>query len=97
LELLEVLPDEDDEVEDGSLLEVEAVSDLAALSLVPVSVFPSPAAPLGVGLVVVAEVEERLSVMYHPDPLNTIPTGKSTRRTWPPHSGHSVTGGSENR
>jgi hypothetical protein len=93
-----VLPDEDDEDEDVSLLEVEAVSDLAALSLVPLSAFPSPAAaPLGVGPVVVAEVEERLSVMYHPDPLNTIPTGKSTRRTWPPHSGHSVTGGSENR
>ena len=39
----------------------------------------------------------RLSVMYQPEPLNTIPAGKSTRRTGPPHSGHSVTGGSAKR
>jgi hypothetical protein len=39
----------------------------------------------------------RLSVMYQPDPLNTIPAGNNTRRTALPHSGHSVTGGSENR
>jgi hypothetical protein len=39
----------------------------------------------------------RLSVMYHPEPLNTIPTGWGTRRIEPPHSGHSVSGSSLNR
>jgi hypothetical protein len=38
----------------------------------------------------------RLSVLYQPDPLNTIPAGKSTLRTALPHSGHSVTAGSVN-
>jgi hypothetical protein len=81
-----------------SLFAGEAPSDFAALSLAPESALVSlPAAPLAALPVVVADVEERLSVLYHPDPLNTIPAGKSTRRTFPPHSGHSVTGGSENR
>jgi hypothetical protein len=38
----------------------------------------------------------RLSVMYQPDPLNTIPAGNNTFRTDPPHSGHSATGASLN-
>jgi hypothetical protein len=78
-----------------------AVSVLAGPSLREVSDFPSPPAlPLEVAdgdpLEVPADAG-RLSVTYQPDPLNTIPAGKSTRRTRPPHSGHSVTGGSEKR
>jgi hypothetical protein len=86
--------------EDGalSLFAGGALSDFAAVSLAPESALFSPAAaPFAALAAVVAGVAERLSVLYQPDPLNTIPAGKSTRRTFPPHSGHSVTGGSENR
>jgi hypothetical protein len=40
---------------------------------------------------------ERLSVTYHPLPLNTIPTGCSTRRSSPPQPLWVVSGGSEKR
>jgi hypothetical protein len=30
----------------------------------------------------------RLSVIYQPEPLNTMPTGWKTRRTEPAHTGH---------
>ena len=43
-----------------------------------------------------SELLGRLSVMYQPDPLNTIPAGNNTFRTDPPHSGHSATGASLN-
>jgi hypothetical protein len=39
----------------------------------------------------------RLSVTYQPEPLKTMPAGNNTRRTGPPHSGQSVSAGSENR
>lgn len=38
----------------------------------------------------------RLSVMYHPDPLNTTPTFWMTRWTSPPHDAHTVSGSSLN-
>jgi hypothetical protein len=38
----------------------------------------------------------RLSLIYQPDPLNTIPTGWKTFRMGLPHSGHSVSAASEN-
>jgi hypothetical protein len=38
---------------------------------------------------------ERESVMYHPLPLNTMPTGWSTFRRPPPHRSHVVRGASE--
>jgi hypothetical protein len=65
-------------------------SPVAAASLLP---FVGPAGEL----VASPDVVRRLSVMYHPDPLKTMPAGNSTRRTAPPHAGHSVTGGSEKR
>ena len=40
-------------------------------------------------------VDDRESVMYHPLPLNTIPTGWITLRSAPPHCSHVVSGGSE--
>ena len=40
---------------------------------------------------------DRLSVMYHPDPLKTTPTGWITRRIAAPHSGHSRSGSSAKR
>jgi hypothetical protein len=83
------------------LLLAGAVSVLAVPSVREVSDFPSPPAlPFEAGEVDSLEgpvAAGRLSVIYQPDPLNTIPAGKSTRRTRLPHSGHSVTGGSEKR
>ncbi len=38
----------------------------------------------------------RLSLIYQPDPLNTTPTGCTTRLTGPPQTMHSVTGSSAN-
>ncbi len=43
-----------------------------------------------------ADEERRLSVMYQPLPLNTIPGVWSKRRTLPLHSGQRVSGLSEN-
>ena len=42
-----------------------------------------------------ADEAERESVMYHPLPLNTMPTGWITLRSAPPHCSHVVSGGSE--
>jgi hypothetical protein len=41
------------------------------------------------------ELDARESVMYHPLPLNTMPTGWMILRSVPPHCSHVVNGGSE--
>jgi len=41
-----------------------------------------------------AEPEARESVLYHPLPLNTMPTGWMILRSVPPHCSHVVNGGS---
>jgi hypothetical protein len=58
---------------------------------------PAGSLALAEGLLDSLEVDLRLSVMYQPEPLKTIPAGKSTRRTLPPQRGHSVIGASANR
>jgi hypothetical protein len=76
-------------------LELELLSDLLSAF---VSVFESEDAEELAGELELLSDDEpvRLSVMYQPEPLKTTPAGKSTLRTEPPHSGHSLTGGSAN-
>ena len=40
------------------------------------------------------ESDLRLSVLYQPDPFRITPTGKISRRVWPPQVGHTRTGSS---
>jgi hypothetical protein len=58
-----------------------------ALSAVVLDAFRFPLAPF--------DELDRESVMYHPLPLNTMPTGWSTFRRPPPHCSHVVRGASE--
>ncbi len=65
------------------------------------AVVSAPGLELSVGLLVFAELPLdsggsglRESVTYHPDPLNTTPTGYSSRFTGAAHSGHSEIGAS---
>jgi hypothetical protein len=80
--------------------DVVAASALASLAAGVLSVlfFASVVAPS-----VLADVSavwdllpDRESVLYHPEPLKTIPAGWKIRRMDAPHSGHVVRGVSEN-
>jgi hypothetical protein len=41
------------------------------------------------------DLADRESVLYHPEPLNTMPTGWMILRSVPPHCSQVVSGGSE--
>jgi hypothetical protein len=79
-----------------------AGSAFAADSVDAVSVFvPAPESDVEAEsgfdeVVVLLDVEPRLSVMYHPLPLKTTPAAWKIFFTGAPHSGHAVTGASEN-
>jgi hypothetical protein len=64
-----------------------ALSFGVELSGVALDAFLFPLAPF--------DEVERESVMYHPLPLNTMPTGWRTFRRLPPHCSHVVRGASE--
>ena len=77
----ELEPDEGDDEEDEE--EEEPPEELDELSLLE----DEELELLSVGV-------ERLSVLYQPEPLNTIPGGCSTRFVSPPHLGHTLIGSS---
>ena len=91
-----LLSDEELFVEDG--VAASALASLAAGVLSPFFLLASVVAPS-----VLAEVSaacdllpDRESVLYHPEPLKTIPAGWKIRRMAALHSGHVVRGVSEN-
>jgi hypothetical protein len=70
---------------------------LAAESALVVSLFVSvlaSALAAESSLVTLALLLLRLSVIYQPEPLKTMPTGWNTRRTAPAHLGHVRSGSS---
>ncbi len=56
---------------------------------------PSEPSPDELARPLAEAVDDRESVMYHPLPLNTMPTGWVTLRSAPPHCSQVVSGGSE--
>src|SRR6185436_14675714 len=66
---------------------------VAGLLLVSVFSVLSPLAPAS-SAATVALLDLRLSVIYQPEPLKTMPTGWKTRRTAPAQAGHVRSGSS---
>jgi hypothetical protein len=83
---LGVDPDPELEDDDESLDDDVLSPLLAGAELAPADEPESELDSLGV---------DRLSVLYQPLPLKTIPTGWRTRRSSPPHPSWTVSGGSE--